>query len=145
MRAMMAFFIEFWDLGERWLESLTDDRWALDPLHGGWCIELPEGARICHLRANMGDWLADILMPRMVALGARTNDIAVINFAVWINEWHEYRDNLARFAGEQHSDRLSALVGSQKLCDRPVQSFSAMIQILCIVPWACSANGRKRK
>lgn len=100
MRAMMAFFIEFWDLGERWLESLTDDRWALDPLHGGWCIELPERARICHLRANMGDWLADILMPRMVALGARTNDIAVVNFAVWINEWHEYRDNLARFAGE---------------------------------------------
>ncbi|KAK9821033.1 hypothetical protein WJX74_003942 [Apatococcus lobatus] len=99
MRAMMAFFIEFWDLGERWLETLTDDRWALDPLHGGWCIELPEGTRICHLRANMGDWLADILMPRMVALGARTNDIAVVNFAVWINEWHEYRDNLARFAG----------------------------------------------
>lgn len=57
------------------------------------CVEMPENTRVCHLRSNMGDWLVDTLLPRLAspspsaasALGARRQDIIVLNFAVWIN------------------------------------------------------------
>ena len=57
------------------------------------CVEMPENTKICHLRSNMGDWLVDTLLPRLVSpspasaspLGARRQDIIVLNFAVWIN------------------------------------------------------------
>ena len=62
---------------------------------------MPENTRVCHLRSNMGDWLVDTLLPRLVspspsaasALGARRQDIIVLNFAVWIN-WAQARPAL---------------------------------------------------
>ena len=51
MRALQCFMVEFWDLDTRGLEVLTPDRAVLEKLHGGWCVLLPQGTRICHLRA----------------------------------------------------------------------------------------------
>ena len=44
---------------------------------GPWCVPLPEGTRICHLRTNMGtDW-ADNVVPVLPELGAKPTDIVV--------------------------------------------------------------------
>ena len=51
MKAAQCFYMEFWDLDMRGLESLTPDRGVIEKLHGGWCVELPEDTKICHLRA----------------------------------------------------------------------------------------------
>ncbi|BDA42198.1 hypothetical protein COCOBI_03-0850 [Coccomyxa sp. Obi] len=63
-----------------------------------WCIPLPEGSRICHIRSNMGlDW-ADNVLPNLPRIGVRNTDILVGNFAVWINNDTEYAVNLGRVA-----------------------------------------------
>lgn len=44
---------------------------------GPWCVPLPEGSRICHVRSNMGlDWAQNVL-PEMEALSAQPSDIMV--------------------------------------------------------------------
>ena len=44
---------------------------------GPWCVPLPEGSRICHVRSNMGlDWAQNVL-PELEALSARPSDIMV--------------------------------------------------------------------
>ncbi|EIE20684.1 hypothetical protein COCSUDRAFT_57252 [Coccomyxa subellipsoidea C-169] len=63
-----------------------------------WCIHLPQGSRICHVRSNMGlDW-ADNVLPNLPAIGARNTDILVGNFAIWINNATEYAVNMIRVA-----------------------------------------------
>jgi hypothetical protein len=89
MRAMQCFVYEWWDMDIKHLDKYFPEA-TLEGLLGGWCVELPEGTKVCHLRANMGDWLADTLLPRLGALGAARGDIAVVNFAVWVN-WAQAR------------------------------------------------------
>ncbi len=89
MRAMQCFVYEWWDMDIKHMDKYFPEE-TLEGLLGGWCVELPEGTKICHLRANMGDWLADTLLPRLGALGAARGDIAVVNFAVWVN-WAQAR------------------------------------------------------
>ena len=49
---------------------------------GPWCVPLPEGTRICHLRTNMGlDWGQNVL-PVLPDLGALPTDILVSNAAI---------------------------------------------------------------
>ena len=49
---------------------------------GPWCVLLPEGTRICHLRTNMGlDWGQNVL-PVLPDLGALPTDILVSNAAI---------------------------------------------------------------
>ena len=44
---------------------------------GPWCVPLPEGTRICHLRTNMGlDWGQNVV-PVLPDLGALPTDILV--------------------------------------------------------------------
>ena len=48
---------------------------------GPWCVPLPEGTRICHLRTNMGsDWGQNVV-PVLPDLGALPTDILVLNAA----------------------------------------------------------------
>ena len=49
MRALQCFLMEFWDLSTRGLEAYLPQA-ALDGLQGGWCVEMPQRTRICHLR-----------------------------------------------------------------------------------------------
>lgn len=51
MKAAQCFYMEFWDLDTRGLESLTPERSVIEKLHGGWCVVMPEDTKICHLRA----------------------------------------------------------------------------------------------
>ncbi len=91
MRAMQCFVYEWWDMDIKHMDHYHSEA-TLEGLLGGWCIEMPEGTRICHLRSNMGDWLVDTLLPRLPSLGARRQDIIVLNFAVWIN-WAQARSD----------------------------------------------------
>ena len=50
MRALQCFMYEFWDLETRTLEEVVADREATEGLLGGWCVLMPEAARICHVR-----------------------------------------------------------------------------------------------
>ncbi|KAK9825923.1 hypothetical protein WJX81_007164 [Elliptochloris bilobata] len=97
MRALQCFTMEFWDLGTRELGAYAPHA-ALQGLRGGWCVELPQRTRVCHLRCNDGDWLVDVLLPRMASLGAQREDIAVLNFGVWIDHEQEYRAQIAKLA-----------------------------------------------
>ena len=48
---------------------------------GPWCVPLPEGTRICHLRTNMGlDWGQNVV-PVLPDLGALPTDILVSDAA----------------------------------------------------------------
>ena len=48
---------------------------------GPWCVPLPEGTRICHLRTNMGlDWGQNVV-PVLPDLGALPTDILVCEAA----------------------------------------------------------------
>ena len=49
MRALQCFLMEFWDMSTRGLEAYLPEA-ALGGLQGGWCVELPQRTRICHLR-----------------------------------------------------------------------------------------------
>lgn len=49
MRALQCFLMEFWDMSTRRLEAYLPQA-ALSGLQGGWCVELPQRTRICHLR-----------------------------------------------------------------------------------------------
>ena len=49
MRALQCFLMEFWDMSTRGLEAYLPPV-ALGGLQGGWCVELPQRTRICHLR-----------------------------------------------------------------------------------------------
>ena len=57
MRALQCFLMEFWDMSTRGLEAYLPQA-ALDGLKGGWCVELPQHTRICHLR-----WCASCPVP----------------------------------------------------------------------------------
>ncbi|KAK9832530.1 hypothetical protein WJX81_006130 [Elliptochloris bilobata] len=111
MRAMQCFVYEWWDMDIKHMDRYFPQA-TLEGLLGGWCVEMPESTKICHLRSNMGDWLVDTLLPRLPALGARRQDIIVLNFAVWINWAQTYREQIAYFAAyhRKHRQELPFIV-----------------------------------
>eukprot|EP00884_Botryococcus_braunii_P023107 jgi/Botrbrau1/9480/Bobra.0252s0098.2 len=109
MRGVQCFFYEFWDLQTRTQDvSFGGGPAVIGRTLGGWCVEMPESTRICHLRSNLGDWLAHTLLPLFPALGVKRTDVMVLNFAIWINSRQEYERNVSAFANyyQAHKEEL---------------------------------------
>ncbi|CAL8468940.1 g8481 [Coccomyxa elongata] len=100
MKAMMCFMVEFWDVDRQpqppiqpHSEPYIDFEWPLQ----GWCIQLPQDARICLLRANTADQMLDFVFPAFPKLGVKLEDVVLVNFAMWMNTDDQYHGNMTKF------------------------------------------------
>ncbi|KAK9868045.1 hypothetical protein WJX84_001376 [Apatococcus fuscideae] len=110
MQALQCFFLEFWDMETRPLDSLvaepklagdgTDRRQLLQQLtKGGWCVQLPQNTRVCYVRADSGDDLMLRVLPGFPrATSSKLDDLMLLNFGHAHSDWEAYQGNLTNFA-----------------------------------------------
>ncbi|KAK9825884.1 hypothetical protein WJX81_000941 [Elliptochloris bilobata] len=145
MRASECFLQEFWGAVPPWSKpSANESAIATSKTAGGvdpWCMELVQGARVCHLRSNNGASWADHVLPVFDGLGVRRDDIVLANFALWINKEPELRANLTAFADyvAAHAEEMPFIVWR----DSSAQHFNTPDGDYVGVswPWSCRAIG----
>ncbi|KAK9841328.1 hypothetical protein WJX74_003987 [Apatococcus lobatus] len=110
MQALQCFFLEFWDMDTKSLESLVpvpqpaadgpDRQQLLQQLStGGWCVQLPQATRICYVQAESGDDLMLRVLPGFPRVtGSSLNDLMLLNFGHAHLGWEDYQANLTNFA-----------------------------------------------
>ena len=144
MRGLQCFMMEFWDMsvhdirGE-YLEApeLEDMR---ERVPGGWCVVLPEGSRLCHLRINFPGELVRLL-PDYERLTMKHSDTVIFNVGLWLNDVETYTREMQEFATyyHEHKKRLPFFLWR----DSSVQHFNTPVGNYFTDPvsWDCLPLG----
>ena len=108
MRGLQCFMMEFWDMtvhdirGEYLAADELED--VRDRVPGGWCVHLPEGTRLCHLRVNFPGEMVRLL-PDYERLTMNHSDIVVFNVGLWLNDVETYTKEMQEFVDYYHDHK----------------------------------------
>lgn len=111
MRGLQCFMMEFWDMtvhdirGEYMAGAEFDE--ARDKVLGGWCVHLPEGTRLCHVRVNFPGEMVRIL-PQYEKMTMKKSDIVLFNVGLWLNDPEQYSNEMREFV-EYYSEHKAEL------------------------------------
>lgn len=101
-KALKCFMYEFWDVeeGDVSIEELEDQeelKQEVSKYMSPTCVLLPRDSRVCYIRADVGGFLIDVLLPKFQQYGGQPQDIMVSNFGLHHSSKDDYKATLTRF------------------------------------------------
>jgi hypothetical protein len=144
MRGLQCFMMEFWDMTVHDIRGEVLEGPELEDMRervlGGWCVFLPEGTRLCHLRINFPGEIVRLL-PDYQRLTMKRSDIVIFNVGLWLNDVETYNNEMQEFVNYYREHRADLPFFLWR--DSSVQHFNTPVGNFFVDPisWDCLPLG----